>query len=117
VHEIGLCEGVVEAVERRAAGRPVQVVRLRAGAQHRVVGPAMANAFALVAAGTVAEGAELDLVVVPVQARCRGCDHRAETTDPWAVCPACGSDDLELSGGDELTLESITFTSTADAAG
>ena len=37
LHELGLCEGVLQAVERRAAGRRVTRVRVRVGAQHRVV--------------------------------------------------------------------------------
>ena len=48
MHELGLCEGVLEAVERRAAGRRVTRVRVRVGAQHRVVESAFDQSFALV---------------------------------------------------------------------
>lgn len=64
MHELGLCEGILEAVERRAAGRRVAGVRVRVGELHQVVEPALAQAFELVAEGTVAEGAAVDLVVV-----------------------------------------------------
>ena len=57
MHELGLCAGILEAVERRAAGRRVTRVRLRVGTLHRVVTPALDQAFELVAGGTVAEGA------------------------------------------------------------
>ena len=66
VHELGLCEGILEAVERRAAGRRVTRVRVRVGAQHRVVSSAFDQSVALVSQGTVADGAAVDLVVVPV---------------------------------------------------
>jgi hydrogenase nickel incorporation protein HypA/HybF len=101
---------VLEAVERRAAGRPVDVVRIRAGAMHRVVGSAMATAFDLASTGTVAQGARLE--VVPVQVTCRSCGLEVESDDPYALCTRCGSPDLDLLGGDELTLESITFHET-----
>jgi Zn finger protein HypA/HybF involved in hydrogenase expression len=26
-----------------------------------------------------------------------------------AICPRCASDDVEITGGDEMTLESITY--------
>ena len=107
MHELGLCEGILEAVERRAAGRRVTRVRIRAGAQHRVVPAALDQAFALVAAGTVADGAAVDLVVVPMAVRCLDCGHQGEATDAQAACPACGGLELETSGGDELILESI----------
>jgi hydrogenase nickel incorporation protein HypA/HybF len=107
VHELGLCEGVLEAVERRAAGRRVTRVRVRVGAQHRVVASAFDQSFALVAQGTVADGAAVDLVVVPVRARCGDCGNEAEATDVLAICLACGGLDLETTGGDELILEAI----------
>jgi hydrogenase nickel incorporation protein HypA/HybF len=107
VHELGLCEALLETVERHAAGRRVTGVRLRVGVLHRVVGPAMDQAFSLVSAGTVADGARVDLVVVPVRVACLGCGHQASSSDPLAVCSACGGTELELDGGDELILESI----------
>ena len=107
MHELGLCGGIVEAVERRAAGRRVTRVRVRVGAQHRVVPSAFDQSFALVAQGTVADGAAVDLVVVPAAVRCLDCGEEAEATDALAACSACGALDLETEGGDELILEAI----------
>ncbi len=107
MHELGLCGGILEAVERRAAGRRVTRVRVRVGAQHRVVPSAFDQSFALVAQGTVADGAAVDLVVVPIRVRCQDCGHEAEATDPLAACPACGGLDIEFEGGDELVLEAL----------
>ena len=59
MHEFGLAEGVLAAVRRRAGGRPVRRVRLRAGVRHGVDADSMAQAFRFVAAGTEAEGAGL----------------------------------------------------------
>ena len=64
MHEIGLCEAIIDAVERRAAGRRVLAVRVRAGDDLMVVEPALDQAFALVAEGTVAEGARMEMVPV-----------------------------------------------------
>ncbi|HEX8132916.1 MAG TPA: hydrogenase maturation nickel metallochaperone HypA [Actinomycetes bacterium] len=107
MHELGLCGGILEAVERRAAGRRVTRVRLRVGTLHRVSGPALDQAFSLLAGGTVAEGADIDLVVVPVRATCAACRQATEADEVPVVCPTCGSSELEVSGGDELVLESI----------
>ena len=107
MHELGLCEGVLAAVERRAEGRRVTRVRVRVGAQHRVVPSAFDQSFTLVAQGTVADGAALDLVVVPVKVRCGDCGHEGEADDALAACPGCGGLDIETEGGDELILEAI----------
>lgn len=107
MHEIGLAEAILEAVEKRADGRPVRRATVRAGALLRVVEPSIDQAFQLVTEGTLAEGAAIDLVVTPARLTCRACGHDGSTLDPLAVCPACGAGDVDVTGGDELVLESI----------
>jgi hydrogenase nickel incorporation protein HypA/HybF len=107
VHEIGLAESILHAVEQRAAGRGVERVKVRVGTLHRVAAPAMDQAFELVAAGTVAAGAAVDLVVIPVHVRCETCGGEADSAEMVAACPSCGALEPTLTGGDELTLESI----------
>lgn len=58
-------EAILDAVERRAAGRKVHRVKVRVGTLHGVVGPALDQGFAMVSEGTVAEGAVLEVVEVP----------------------------------------------------
>jgi Zn finger protein HypA/HybF involved in hydrogenase expression len=64
MHEIGLCEALLDAVEKRAAGRQVTGVRVRIGTLHRVAEPALVQGFELVAVGSVADGAAIELVTV-----------------------------------------------------
>lgn len=109
MHEFGLCEGVLDAVRARARGRQVAAVRVRFGVRHAVDAQSMAQAFQSVAAGTEAADATVDLVTVPAQITCRACGSRAQTTDLLAVCPRCAGTDVELTGGDEMILESVTY--------
>jgi hydrogenase nickel incorporation protein HypA/HybF len=109
MHEFGLCEGVLQAVRARAAGRPVAGVRVRCGVRHAVDPAAMAQAFSLVAAGTEAADATVDVVTVPAAVTCRDCGAASESTDQLAVCPRCNGADIEISGGDELVLESLRY--------
>lgn len=110
MHELGMCEALMDSVQRRAAGRPVRRVRVRVGAQHRVVASSMDQAFSLASAGTVADGAAVDLVTVPVHVTCRTCGVEASSDDPLAVCPACGATEVELQGGDEFMLEALELS-------
>jgi hydrogenase nickel incorporation protein HypA/HybF len=111
MHELGLCEDIVDAVTRRAGDRPVARVRIRVGALHHVHPEAFEQSFALAAAGTVADGARAELVLVPVTARCRGCGAVIEATEPVLGCASCGAVELDHSGGDEVLLESLEYRS------
>ncbi len=117
MHEIGLCESIMEAVEQRAAGRRVSGVCVRVGTLQRVWKPAFEQAFALVSAGTVAEGATVELVVLPVRSTCRTCANAAEAEEVPLACSACGGTELQIDGGDELMLESIRVEREPAAAG
>ncbi|MEV8635446.1 hydrogenase maturation nickel metallochaperone HypA [Streptosporangium sp. NPDC051023] len=113
MHEFGIAEAVLDAVERRAEGRKVARLRVRAGTLLRITGPAFDQAFSLVSPETVAEGATVDLIVVPARLICRSCGEDQETFDALAVCGACASTDVDLRGGDELVLESIQLEEVA----
>jgi hydrogenase nickel incorporation protein HypA/HybF len=109
VHEFGLCESILDAVEKRAAGRTVSGVKVRVGVLHRVDGPSFNQAFEMVSAGTVADRASLEMVTVRVDVRCKACDQHTVSDELVVVCPQCGSTDLEVATGEELLLESITL--------
>lgn len=109
MHELGMCEGVVATVEKRAAGRPVAGLSVRAGALLRVVPDAFRQSFEMVAAGTVADGADVEVTIVPVAATCSDCGERFDATDQTPACPACSSIAVETSGGDELVLEWLRY--------
>src|SRR4051812_15852590 len=109
MHEIGYCEGLVDAVEGRAAGRPVARVGVRAGVLHRIVPAAFQQSFQLVAAGTSADGAVTDVELVPATGGCMTCGNRFETAEPSSACPSCGGLEVELEGGDEFVLTRIEY--------
>lgn len=109
MHELGMCEGVLAAVEQRAQGRPVDQITVRVGTLLRVEPEAFALAFEMVAAGGPADGATTEVVVVPVRGTCAECHHEFESFDPVPVCPMCAAVDIARDGGDDLVLESIRY--------
>lgn len=111
MHELGLCDDIVAAVQRRAAGRTVRRVRVRVGCLLHVHPDAFEQSFAIAAAGTVADGATAELVVEPVQLGCPTCGQTTTSFGPVPACPACGSVDVEHNGGLELVLESLVYES------
>jgi hydrogenase nickel incorporation protein HypA/HybF len=109
MHELGLCEGILDAALRRADGRRVRAVRVRVGG-HPVDPDVIDQGFRLAALGTIAEDARVDLVQEPSQARCRDCGATAPAEGlALASCRVCGGVDIEVLGGETAVLESITF--------
>jgi hydrogenase nickel incorporation protein HypA/HybF len=117
MHEFGLCEGVLDAVRQRADGRRVAGIRVRFGVRHAVDQESLEYAFSVVAEGTEAAGAAVELVTVPATITCPDCGFSGETTDVLATCPRCGGAEAKISGGDEMVLESIRYATTPDPVG
>ena len=113
MHEYGMCDGIVDAVQRRAAGRRVARVKVRVGVMHRIVEEAFHHAFSHAAEGTEAGDAAIDIVVVPVKVVCRSCAATFDSEDLAIACASCGGVDLDMAGGDELVLESIEYEPTS----
>lgn len=111
MHELGLCTSIVDAIERRAGERPVTHVRVRVGKLHHVHPEAFEQSFMIAAMGTVAQDAAAELILLPVRAGCSSCDASWDCDEVPVVCPACGSMEIELLGGEELMLESIEYLS------
>jgi hydrogenase nickel incorporation protein HypA/HybF len=109
MHELGLCTSIVDAVATRAGERPVARVRVRVGRLHHVHPEAFEQSFEVAAAGSVAEGAAAELVLMPVRFRCHGCGVEGQLDDQPSACPSCGGVDIELTGGDELMLELLEY--------
>jgi hydrogenase nickel incorporation protein HypA/HybF len=114
VHELAIAGSVVEIVCRHAAGRRVGKVELKVGRLRQVVPSSLAFSFELVAQGTVAEGAELDLRSVPAVAVCRGCDTETELHAFPFQCAVCSGFDLQIVAGEELEVESIECLEESD---
>ncbi|GAB2514796.1 hydrogenase maturation nickel metallochaperone HypA/HybF [Nocardia heshunensis] len=106
MHEMAITQSVVDAVGEVAAGRTVHSVTLDVGALCAVVPDAMQFCFELATEGTVAEGARLEIHVIPGAARCRSCGVTFPLPDLILLC-ACGSADVEVVAGQELRIRSM----------
>jgi hydrogenase nickel incorporation protein HypA/HybF len=114
VHELSIAEAIVRIAEDHAGGRRVTKVEVTVGHLRQVVPSALEFSFELVAAGTVAEGAELVLKHVPVEARCRGCAAKTPQAGFPLACGACGALDIDVVAGDELFVEAVELEEVPD---
>lgn len=110
MHEVGLMQTAIQMAEEqaRASGaRQIHTLRLRVGRMSGVVPEALEFAFDIVARGTLAEGARLEIESTPALCWCAACAAVFETDDLSFQCPHCGTFSTELRGGTEMQLSSI----------
>jgi hydrogenase nickel incorporation protein HypA/HybF len=107
MHELSIAESVVRIAERNARGRRVTAVELRVGHLRQVVPSALEFAFELVADGTPVAGAELRMEEVPAAGECRSCGRETPLPGFPLVCRHCGGFDVEVTRGEELTVDSL----------
>ena len=112
MHELSIAESVVRVASRHAEGRRVTKVYLKVGHLRQVVPSALAFSFELVAHGTPAEGAELEMQQVPATGVCKECGEETRLVTFPLVCDSCGSQDLKIIEGEELLVESLELEET-----
>jgi hydrogenase nickel incorporation protein HypA/HybF len=107
VHELSIAESVVRIAAGHARGRRVASVHVRVGHLRQVVPSALEFAFELLVDGTELDGAELEIEAVPAAGVCRECGAHAVLESFPLRCSACGGLDLEVTAGEELSVDSL----------
>ena len=110
MHEMSLCESIIQTLEEQALAqqyRKVQTVRLLVGALSGVEVSALRFGFDVVTRGTLADGARLEVEQVPAQAWCLPCAKTVEIQQRYDACPYCGSYQLQVTGGEELQIKEL----------
>ena len=96
MHELHLMTQIVKAVEARlneTGDGTLSTVRLKVSALSHLLThdqSTLQTAFTLAAHGTRADGATLEIIVVPGEAWCPQCHRETAVTGPEALCSACG---------------------------
>jgi hydrogenase nickel incorporation protein HypA/HybF len=106
MHELAITQSVVDAVVDRLGATRVAAVHLVIGRVSGVDVDAVRFCFDLVAQGTPVEGARLEISQPAGRARCRGCGAEFGVDDLLLLC-RCGSTDVELCQGQELTVRAV----------
>lgn len=110
MHELSLCEGIVQILEEYAGTRGyrrVKTVWLEIGGLAGVEVEAMRFGFDVVTNGTLAEGAELVIIERPGEAWCMQCSKTVPVKQRFDACPECGSYQLQVTGGEEMRIKEL----------
>lgn len=117
MHEASLAQGLLkitlDSVRSYNAEHPeapagrITALRLGLGLLSCVEATTFTGCFELLAEGSEAEGARLDIVREPLDCTCEDCGARFSLSRRHFVCPSCHGTHLSFSGGHGLTLLSM----------
>ncbi len=120
MHELAVCQGLMSQLEQIAArehAQSISLIRLSVGPLSGVEPQLLEDAFPIAAAGTVAEGATLQIDRLGVRVRCLSCGADSDATANRLLCGACGDYRTQLLSGDEMLLMSVELERREDALG
>ena len=110
MHELSLCEGILQVLEqeaRKQGFRQVRNVWLEIGQLAGVEIEAMRFSFDVVVRDTLADGAGLEIIELPGTAWCLHCAGPVEVSRRFDACPQCGSYQLQITGGDQMKIKEL----------
>jgi hydrogenase nickel incorporation protein HypA/HybF len=111
MHEMALATGILGVVLDVADEEPVQRVRVRVGTLQRVVPDSLQFSFRLLADGTPASDALLEIKQVPARIRCKTCGAKTTLKAALFACKFCGTSNVEILSGDELVVDALHLSS------
>jgi hydrogenase nickel incorporation protein HypA/HybF len=110
MHELAICQSLIEQVEQIAeerAARSVTSITIGMGPLSGVEVQLLKNAYPVASAGTVAEDAELIIQHLPVRVKCSQCGSESDALPNKLTCKQCGDWRTTLISGDEMMLMSM----------
>lgn len=110
MHEMSLAENVLNIIEdaaREQNFRCVRTVVLEIGRLSAVEAGAMRFCFDAVTRGSIAEGAQLEIIEIPGEGRCTSCDITVTMQEQYGLCPECGSPHLKIVAGNQMRVKDL----------
>ncbi len=110
MHEMSICEGILQVLETESVTKKYSVVKkvaVEVGPLSGVEVEALKFSFDVVMKGTLAEQAELIIIETPATAWCMQCSDLVNIKQRYDDCPKCGSAQLQLTGGEELSIKEL----------
>ena len=110
MHELAICQSLIEQVENIAeerAAKSVTSITIGMGPLSGVEVQLLKNAYPIASAGTVAQDAELVIEHLPIKVKCSQCGSESDALPNKLTCKQCGDWRTTLISGDEMMLMSM----------
>lgn len=110
MHELSLCRSLLARVLEIASARgatAVASIKLRLGPLSRLDPGHITADFPLVARGTLAQEARIEIETAPLRVHCPACGADTETSPANPGCGRCGNGEVQVLNGAELLLTGV----------
>ena len=110
MHELALTEGILSIVsseQKKNAFSRVLEIDLCIGEYSGVIPGCIEESFPLLAKGTAAENATLQLKTIKASFLCADCGFQRPLEKHGTCCPNCGSTSIRMTSGREFYVENL----------
>ena len=110
MHEISICEGILQVLEAEAIKQgfsKIKTVFLEIGDLSSIELDALSFGFDVVTKNSVADGAKLEIIRIAGTAWCMKCAKSVIIKRRFDECPDCGSYQLQTTGGNEMRIKEL----------
>lgn len=110
MHELAAAQSILDISLRhaqKAEAKRITDINLVIGQFSSIVDDSIQFYWDIIADGTPAAGALLHFDRIPGEMTCNNCGHAFQPTDTTFACPACKSEAIRITKGDEFRVESI----------
>lgn len=110
MHELAVSQDIITQVEKIAQEHKAVAIHqiiIEIGPLSGVEPALLEAAFPIACAGTLAEGAKLEINEIPVKVKCNNCQKTSTASTNDLTCQHCGNWQTQLVSGDEMLLRRI----------
>lgn len=113
MHELSVTQSILEIASshaRQADAQRITDIYLVIGDLSSFVDESIRYYWDIISQGTLAQGANLHFERIPARVECEACgtSYALAGMDALMACPQCGSSQMQVTGGREFYVESIT---------
>ena len=108
MHEMAIAQGILDIVFKTAAehkAKKVTSIKLLIGQMTQIEPESLSFGFEALAMGSIAEGANLDITIVPLVGKCNSCEQQFSVEKYCFLCPHCNSASVVVVSGRELAVD------------
>ncbi len=110
MHEFSVTKSLIELCEQEAKKNDINRVyriHIKLGKFTGFSAESIKFYFNYLSPETRCHNAEIIFEEIPIKIQCHNCDKSSTIDEPIMLCPACGSQDIEIISGREFYVESI----------
>lgn len=110
MHEASIAQSILDIVIETAMKNNVskiKAVNLIIGKLSAIEKDSLTTAYDVLKEGTIASESTLNIDIIDIKGRCNDCGYETTYEDYYFACKKCGSYNVEILEGEELSIKDI----------